>query len=346
MTYLKRFKEPLLGTHYIWLALFVITALAVNLVLVDVNRSSLYEGKFTHSFGGPINLGNDQLALVGLSVFPVQDLASDNVGREQVMLLVDAGAGVGISQPVSNLIPTRDGLKKYKVSEGDSLSEIAARFGISVDTIRFANPGIKNVISPGEEIVILPVSGLLYEIEPGDTLEGVSARYRIDPSLVKSYNSDYQKLFESPGATVILPYAKPLNRWAYLNKYEEGLPVLNNYFKLPARGWNWGELHYNNAVDIAAVCGETIYAAQEGLVAEESSNNRWNEGYGNYLLIEHPNGTKTKYSHTLKNLVSKDEYVLQGEEIALIGNSGNTHGPTGCHLHFEVQGAQNPFAVR
>ncbi|MBI2604018.1 MAG: M23 family metallopeptidase, partial [Candidatus Harrisonbacteria bacterium] len=42
--------------------------------------------------------------------------------------------------------------------------------------------------------------------------------------------------------------------------------------------------------------------------------------------------------------VSVGDYVAQGDIIGYIGNSGNTHGPTGCHLHFEVMGARNPFA--
>lgn len=116
------------------------------------------------------------------------------------------------------------------------------------------------------------------------------------------------------------------------------------YFILPSAGLNWGGLHYDNAVDFADLCGRPIWAAAEGLVIEEFSNNRWNSGYGNYILIEHPNGTKTRYAHTLKNSASLGDYVGQGEQIALVGNTGNAKGATGCHLHFEVIGGQNPFA--
>jgi len=122
--------------------------------------------------------------------------------------------------------------------------------------------------------------------------------------------------------------------------------IKSSEYILPARGWNWGILHDFNAVDIADACGKPIYASYEGLVIEESDDNFWNNGYGNYILIEHPNNTKTRYAHTLKNLVKVGDYVLQGQQIALIGNSGNTHGLSGCHLHFEVYGAKNPFAIR
>ena len=122
------------------------------------------------------------------------------------------------------------------------------------------------------------------------------------------------------------------------------LPDLKGYFSIPTIGWNWGHLHRYNAVDVAGSCGESIYAAAEGTVKEVKEG--WNGGYGNYILISHPNGTLTKYAHNKKNLVVLDQYVLRGDLIAHIGNTGNTHGETGCHLHFEVYGAKNPFASR
>lgn len=118
---------------------------------------------------------------------------------------------------------------------------------------------------------------------------------------------------------------------------------LKNNFIVPTTGKNWGVKHGKNGVDIADVCGKIIYAAEEGLVISISSNSAWNDGYGNFLTIEHPSGVQTKYAHTKKNLVKKDSYVLQGDPIALIGNTGLTHGSTGCHLHFEVLGGVNPF---
>lgn len=121
------------------------------------------------------------------------------------------------------------------------------------------------------------------------------------------------------------------------------LPEIDGYFIMPTNGWNWGQLHYNNAVDIAGVCGSEVYAAQSGAVAEEAGEG-WNGGYGNYVAVEHPNGTKTLYAHTSKNLVTVGDLVMQGEVIALTGNTGNVNGETGCHLHFEVHGAENPFA--
>ncbi|MEK7076898.1 MAG: peptidoglycan DD-metalloendopeptidase family protein, partial [Patescibacteria group bacterium] len=241
----------------------------------------------------------------------------------------------------TNIIAGRNGIKTYKVQKGDTISGIAARFGISLDTLKWANPGIRSFLNTGDALTIPPVDGVIYEVRSGDSFESITKRYRVDAALVVKYNPEYQKLFDKPGAKVVLSYAKQV---AYAP--EKNLPAMARYFALPARGWNWGALHYNNAVDIADNCGSPIYASAEGLVTEVSDEGYWNDGYGNLVVVEHPNGTKTRYAHTEKSLVKIGDYVSQGEKIATIGNTGNTHGPTGCHLHFEVEGAQNPFALR
>jgi murein DD-endopeptidase MepM/ murein hydrolase activator NlpD len=124
---------------------------------------------------------------------------------------------------------------------------------------------------------------------------------------------------------------------------------MKSFFSLPVIGWNWGQLHNYNAVDIANQCGTPVQAAAEGLVVSDaelgSGSGGWNDGYGSFVLIEHPNGTKTRYAHLDKTLVKAGDYVARGEEIGMMGNTGSTHGPTGCHIHFEVYGAKNPFAV-
>jgi murein DD-endopeptidase MepM/ murein hydrolase activator NlpD len=119
---------------------------------------------------------------------------------------------------------------------------------------------------------------------------------------------------------------------------------LNNNFIIPTTGINWGVLHGKNGVDIADQCGKKVYAAEEGLVIELITGD-WNDGYGNSVIIEHPNGIKTKYAHLKKVLSEKNNYILQGDLVGLIGNTGLTQGATGCHLHFEVLGAENPFVL-
>ena len=334
-----------------WSLFFVLVLVALNVVVLHYQDELLGRER---GFGGPVGIDAENIesiegqsaAFLGSLVYPIQDFQG-SASRESLgtFFLSEEALFLGHSSPLSNVMPTRDGLINYKVLSGDTLSSIAARFGISINTIRWANPGLKTLIRPGQKLVILPVSGFLYQIKENDTLKMISHLYGFDIELFKKYNPSYQKDFNN-NQRVVLPYAEPLKRADYTSRYTRGLPDLRTYFALPARGWNWGQLHNFNAVDIADSCGKPIYAAAEGLIIEAISNNRWNDGYGNYIFIEHPNGTKTRYSHNAKNLVSVGDYVVQGDQIALIGKTGNTHGPTGCHLHFEVYGARNPFAVR
>ena len=113
---------------------------------------------------------------------------------------------------------------------------------------------------------------------------------------------------------------------------------------MPTTGKNFGVLHGQNGVDIADSCDKTIYATANGLVTEAKNDSGWNGGFGNYLVIEHSNGLSTKYAHARRLLAKVGAYVLQGDPIATIGNTGLTTGRTGCHLHFEVLGGDNPLA--
>lgn len=329
------------NTTSFWPLLLIMAVFGVG-QFVHLKSGAVYAGEQAadYGFGGPIE-GSEENAGFFLGS---ASIGANSVQEEGDYFVFDGALILGNSHPLSNLIPTRDGLQKYKVQEGDSLSEIAARFGISIQTLRWANPSLRTVINPGDEITVLPVSGVLYPTKDGDSLESIAGRYQIDPQTIKDYNPDFQKILDTPGEMLVLPYAKPIGSNAL--SVSSNLPNLISYFVLPASGWNWGLLHESNAVDIADACDKPIYASADGLVVEESDEGYWNQGYGNYVILEHPNGTRTRYSHTLKNLVGVGDYVSQGDHIALIGNTGNTHGPTGCHLHFEVQGAVNPFAVR
>lgn len=263
--------------------------------------------------------------------------------RERIrFVIVGKSALLNVGNPLSDALPTREGLLIYKVQRGDNLSRIAANFGISLDTILWANNGLKpSLLQPGQEIVILPVTGVLHQIQEGETLDSIALKYNVSTDKILAANPNLVPSKISVTPSIIIPESRPLKSSSLSSIYS--LPDLPGYFAIPTTGWNWGRLHNSNAVDIANACGTPIYAAAEGLVIE-SDGAGWNNGYGKFISIEHPNGTYTKYAHNRENLVAVGDYVVKGDEIAIIGNTGYTHGPTGCHLHFEVKGARNPFA--
>ena len=92
-------------------------------------------------------------------------------------------------------------------------------------------------------------------------------------------------------------------------------------------GPRWGRTH--QGVDWGVSTGTTVFASSGGKVISAG----WNGGYGYSVLIQHPDGRKTRYAHLSKITVSYGEYVEQGERIGLSGNTGNSTGP---HLHFEI----------
>jgi murein DD-endopeptidase MepM/ murein hydrolase activator NlpD len=103
-------------------------------------------------------------------------------------------------------------------------------------------------------------------------------------------------------------------------------------------GYGWriapieGASSFHRGTDIAAGCGQNIYAASSGFVEYAG----WNGSYGNFILIDHGNGVETGYAHVVAGgtLVSNGESVVVGQNIGRIGSTGLS---TGCHLHFEVR---------
>ncbi|MDD5547939.1 MAG: M23 family metallopeptidase [Candidatus Pacebacteria bacterium] len=241
---------------------------------------------------------------------------------------------------LSTVLPTREGLMIYKVQRGDTVSRVAANFGITVNTILWANKNIsKGALKLGQELTLLPVSGVLHQVQPEDTLNSIANLYSVAASKIIGANEGLSAFGPEPGETIVIPGGKPVEGLAY-SPFK--LPDLPGFFAIPTTGWNWGNVHGFNAVDIANVCGTPIYVSAEGLVIEESAYG-WNGGYGEYVVVEHLNGTKTKYAHLQKISVSVGDYLLKGDILGQMGNTGRTDGPTGCHLHFEVRGAKNPF---
>lgn len=92
-------------------------------------------------------------------------------------------------------------------------------------------------------------------------------------------------------------------------------------------GYRWGALHAG--IDVAGPIGTPIYAAADGVVIDVGPT----AGYGAWVKIRHNDGTVTLYGHINSWLVSVGQKVMAGDQIATIGNRGNSTGP---HCHFEV----------
>jgi len=92
-------------------------------------------------------------------------------------------------------------------------------------------------------------------------------------------------------------------------------------------GYRWGVLHAG--IDLANSIGTPIYAVSDGVVIDAGPT----AGYGMWVKLRHADGTVTLYGHVNTTLVSVGQRVMAGDQIATMGNRGNSTGP---HLHFEV----------
>jgi murein DD-endopeptidase MepM/ murein hydrolase activator NlpD len=236
----------------------------------------------------------------------------------------------------------------YVVKSGDTLSEIAEAHGVSQNTILWAND-IKSAktIKVGQELVILPVSGVRHVVKSGDTLSTIATKYKADMSDILSYNSLPDDAKIKPGDLIVIPGGQISASSALASRPASTVSssklttaVSTGYFARPINGGKRSQgIHGNNGVDIAAPVGTSIMAAASGRVVV-SRTGGFNGGYGTYVVISHDNGTQTLYAHMAANNVSVGESVSQGQVIGSIGMTGRTTGP---HIHFEVRGAKNPF---
>jgi murein DD-endopeptidase MepM/ murein hydrolase activator NlpD len=238
----------------------------------------------------------------------------------------------------------QSGERTYTVQKGDTLPKIAASFGITADTIISANLGLGSKLRAGTSLKILPTSGVVYQTMDGDTLQSISQAFNISQDKIVQFNPSINFSSLVSGTSIIIPGGTKLSA---LNTANASLPNFNSEFIMPATGHNWGVLHNYNAVDIANSCGTPVVAAADGLVIPDPNipdvSGGWNGGYGNFVLLQHSFGknVETRYAHLEQIFVQVGDYVKQGQEIGLMGESGEA---TGCHVHFEVIGAQNPFA--
>lgn len=248
---------------------------------------------------------------------------------------------------------TKKIITEYIVESGDNLWSIATKFNVSLNTLLWANDLNKyTYIQPGQKLIILPVSGIIHHVKSGDTILAIAKKYKGKTDEIIAFNDLSGEGDIYIGDIVIVPNGEmpaPLAKYAPV-----WVPIANSYFICPIASpcrITQG-LHWYNAIDFShGKCGEPIYAAAAGTVLKvklTSSRSRWAfGGAGNYLTILHPNGVVTMYGHLANSFVSPGEHVSQGQVIALMGGAPGTPGAglsSGCHLHFGVSGARNPFA--
>lgn len=245
------------------------------------------------------------------------------------------------------LLSNRD-TEIYKVRGGDTVGRIAAAFGVSVDTILWENNLTSDgLIQPGQELRVLPASGITHTVEKGENLISIAKKYgledietilEVNNIELENYIFEGDQLFIPNGVKKAPPSRSRLQYLAGLRREDyEQIQVPTSYqgsssnLIWPQPGGNKISQYYwlrHPAIDIPCnYC--SIIASADGIV--ELSG--WQRGYGYTIVLNHGNGIKTRYGHGSKLLVSAGQKVSQGQNIMVSGSTGRSSGP---HLHFEV----------
>lgn len=235
----------------------------------------------------------------------------------------------------------------YTVQNGDTISTIARRFGLTVNTILWANNlSSFSLIRPGDRLSILPYSGVLYTVKKGDTLAKIAQIYDVELEKILSCNTLGNSL--SIGQKIVVPGAKKISESVAVRKPSNsytGISVIKDLIKNPGVKTTGNKMAWptvgaritqyfswrHNGLDIGNKVGTPIYAADSGTVI--LSQGGYNGGYGNTIVIDHGGGKKTRYGHLSKLFVKVGDEVAKGENIGAMGSTGRS---TGSHLHFEV----------
>ncbi len=231
----------------------------------------------------------------------------------------------------------------YVVQEGDTISQIAEMYGVTTNTIRWANDLFDTPIHAGDSLIILPIVGVQHKVEKGETLSSIVKKYEGNLDEVLSYNNLASVDDIQVGDTVIVPGGEMSapKRVASVTPTKTSGKTSSKFVNPAPGAIKTQGIHGYNAVDLASPGGAhtRILAAAAGEVIV-SKNSGWNGGYGQYIVIRHSNGVQTLYAHLSQNNVGVGAWVSAGEQIGVMGNSGKS---TGTHLHFEVRGTANPF---
>lgn len=106
--------------------------------------------------------------------------------------------------PIIELSSASRNITYYTAQNGETASSVAAKFGVSADTIKWANNLTSDTLKFGQSLQILPTSGITYTAKSGDTVQSVADKYKSDVNLITTYN-DLEISGLTPGLKIIVP---------------------------------------------------------------------------------------------------------------------------------------------
>lgn len=307
-------------------------------------------GRYARPF---LHLGTIGLVFVAIILGPFlldQAEEDDRPGGYSGVLSASAAYGKNFTTLQAEEVRQYRGgeVTSHVVQEGETLSSIAERYGLQVNTILWENDLTdKSKLKPGQELAILPVDGVRHKVSRGETIYSVGKKYGLDNTQVQSI-VDYpfneflnDETFELatgqylivPGGVKRVTGVTVSNQSASRLTPDAGAVTAAGSFVWPAAGRiTQGYYFYHKAIDIANRAAGPILAADSGTVTIAG----WpdSSGYGYRVLVDHGNGFSTLYAHLSLVQVSVGQRVNRGDVLGQMGSTGRS---TGTHLHFEIR---------
>lgn len=363
-------------THRFAIHVFV-TVLTVTIIATNVAqaKSVRSDESIQESLVAQIIRPDQEIVITAGAVTPTQTSYIDNsavvkvtpsidgttvIGSESSAVATTTGGSALIKANILEGGGTTEGRKdivQYTVREGDTTSSIAQKFGITTKTVLWANNlNDESLIKPGQELYILPESGISYTVAAGDTVESIAKKFNASVDDVMSFND-----FVSPndlvaGVEIVVPggerpdVPKPQPaqqtqlanvRDVFSGKSTNTVPATaarSGSSAQPSGGkgvWPTSTRRISQyfgfshtGIDIDGEFGDPIYAAKGGKVIQAG----WNGGYGISVLIQNSDGSQNRYGHLQSLNVSAGQSVGSGQ---FLGEMGSTGRSSGSHLHFE-----------
>jgi LysM repeat protein len=234
----------------------------------------------------------------------------------------------------------RDKVVFHIIEQGETISEIAEQYGVSVNTVLWENElTAYSIIRPGKQLAILPTSGLQYKVKSGDTIQKIAKDYKTDPESIIEFNRLASADDIRTGESLLIPGGikpPPPRRYTIRNlTAPKPQPIAQSSGKLswPAT-CNHITQYFNTwrhkGVDIACPFGTPVKASEGGTIIKARGG--WNGGYGLVVIVDHGN-KQTLYAHLSNIYVQVGDRVETGQALGAMGSTGRS---TGSHVHLEV----------
>jgi murein DD-endopeptidase MepM/ murein hydrolase activator NlpD len=259
------------------------------------------------------------------------------------------------SGPSATPTPAQPAFSTYTIQSGDTISSIAAGFGIYAQYILWNNPETTedpDTLVVGGVLLIPTVNGIVYNVRLGDTLSDLAAFYGIDLESITGFSGNNIASPDSviEGMVLMLPGAEPpapapapepapepLAAPASVPEPAGAPAPASSGFIWPFYGnitQYYSAAHPGIDIDGCGRDGAPIVAAASGQVVL-TARETW--GFGYYVVVRHPDGSQTQYSHLSDIWVSQGQFVSQGEAVGGMGNTGYVLGGCGgTHLDFRL----------